>query len=65
MILILRLIAVILVLSIIFFTARKMISLDKTDKIKVISFRSLLKTILATVIAMLSFVVAAEIITRM
>ena len=64
MVLALRLLAVILALSIIFFAARKMISQDKTDRVKLITFRSFLGTIVATVIAMVSLVVVAEIITR-
>ena len=65
MVLVLRLLAFILAVSIIFFAARKMMTPNKTDRVKIISFRSLLGTMLATLIAMVSFVVAAEIVTRM
>ncbi|MDA9989893.1 hypothetical protein N9E48_03700 [Paracoccaceae bacterium] len=65
MVLVLRLLAVILVLSIIFFAARKMTAQDKTEKEKIISFPSFLGTVFATLIAIVGFVFVAEIITRM
>ena len=65
MVLVLRLLAVILVLSIIFFAARKMTAQDKTEKEKIISFPSFLGIVFATLIAIVGFVFVAEIITRM
>ena len=64
MILVMRLIAGIFFLGIVFFIARKMISQGKIEKTKVNSLRSFLGTIIVTIIAMLGFVIAAEIITR-
>lgn len=64
MILVMRLLAVIFILGIIFFIARKTISQGKIEKTGVNSFRSLLGTILITIMGMLVFVMAAEIITR-
>ena len=65
MVLVLRLLAVILALSIIFFAARKMTAQDKTEKEKIISFPSLLGIVFATLITIVGFVFVAEIITRM
>ena len=64
MILVMRLLAVIFILGIIFFIARKTISQGKIEKKAVNSFRSLLGTIFITIMGMLVFVIAAEIITR-
>ena len=64
MILVMRLLAVIFILSMIFFIARKTISQGKIEKKAVNSFRSLLGTIFITIMGMLVFVIAAEIITR-
>ena len=65
MILVMRLLAVIFILGIILFIARKTISQGKIEKKAVNSFRSLLGTILITIMGMLVFVIAAEIITRL
>ena len=65
MVLGLRLLAVILALSIIFFAARKMMAQDKTEKEKIIFFPLLLGSVVATLIAIVGFVFAAEVITRM
>ena len=64
MILVMRLLAVIFILGIIFFIARKTISQEKIEKKAVNSFRSLLGTIFITIMGMLVFVIAAEILTR-
>ena len=65
MVLILRIGAVFLALSIIFFAARKAMSPDRTASVASTSIRSVLGALLATLLAMVSFVVVAEIITRM
>ena len=64
MILVMRLLAVIFILGIVFFIARKTISQGKIEKTGANSFRSLLGTILITITGMLVFVIAAEILTR-
>ena len=64
MILVMRLLAVIFILGMIFFIARKTISQGKIEKKAVNSFRSLLGIIFITIMGMLVFVIAAEIITR-